>query len=193
MKKIYHIAPKRSGHVFIGNVISSWLPEYAYVDLENKLVTSINPEINDIVIFQTRDFLNWFASYFKSNKRINYVMIRTWSKLTSYYLEKEKCKCNTVYIVYDSFFTSRVYRQLICNQIGGKYTEKEMDRVRDSGKGSSFDGTKFDGRAFEMDTLNRWKSISPKMYREIFKNMPEVKLQALSLANEEQYNFIKSL
>lgn len=65
-------------------------------------------------------------------------------------------------IFYDDFFISREYRQEKCREIGGIYTEKELQTVAHQGGYSSFDKDSFQNRAQEMKVLERYKGITKR-------------------------------
>ena len=70
--EIYHIATKRSGHAWTGYMIQSWCPGVSYTERENMpLSTFVKPPGTCVVILQTRDLLNWYASYYQARKVIN--------------------------------------------------------------------------------------------------------------------------
>ena len=73
-----------------------------------------------------------------------------------------------IFISYDEFVQSEHYRRLICDKLGGVYSDKTLSRVEDVGRGSSFDGVMFDGKAQEMKVFER---------SEVYKDNP--KFQAL--------------
>src|SRR6056297_908003 len=63
-------------------------------------------------------------------------------------------------INYDKWVKDRQYRNLLAKRIGWD-NENELGRnvVSGHGSGSSFDGTSYNGKAEEMNTLDRWKQI----------------------------------
>ena len=78
MKNIVTISNCRSGHNFVMNQISSWLPDANVVNFEDVLPEKyisqsdhwlkcglINPEYPVIYVIVIRDLLNWWASYLK--------------------------------------------------------------------------------------------------------------------------------
>lgn len=62
-------------------------------------------------------------------------------------------------ISYDRWFADRGYRQQIAEDLGFELTDAGLNDVPERGEGSSFDGVKFDGKAQEMDVLNRYKTF----------------------------------
>lgn len=65
-------------------------------------------------------------------------------------------------IYYDEFFKSREYRKEICNKIGGDYSEANLNTVSMAGNYSTFDGEKFQGKAQQMNVLERYKEWKPE-------------------------------
>jgi hypothetical protein len=169
----------RSGHHFVINVIRSWglevwksenrEPVYRYGKGKRHLVNTAGA----VHVIQTRDFLNWLASWMMmaiprevDDKEICR-LIDVW--LTN---SKEYFNGGSIPLLYDRFVGSEEYRRNICKQVGGTYNEDELNTVPRAGKGSSFDGSDFNGRGSEMDVLNRWvwfygegQKYEPYIYR----------------------------
>ncbi|MCB9765347.1 MAG: class I SAM-dependent methyltransferase [Alphaproteobacteria bacterium] len=64
-----------------------------------------------------------------------------------------------VLIKYNDWLTDSVYRARVSQQLSFDHSTPLPMRVARFGDGSSFDGLSFDGRADEMDTLERWRSL----------------------------------
>jgi len=171
---IYHIATKRSGHTWVGRMIKSWLPDAKYHDLENAPPARAVTPVNDgFMVFQLRDFLNWFASYYThQNKHNGYKIVKHYQNMMQVFYHPNRLSDNTVRVYYDDFFCQKSYRESICNQLGGIYTERELDGVKNNGNGSSFDGMSYDGNAQEMDVLYRYQQVDPKIFTRIFTRFP---------------------
>lgn len=69
---------------------------------------------------------------------------------------------------FNHWFRLRPYREFLADSMGVRFTDAGIDDVVHHGGGSSFDGTKFDGRAQDMGVLERWRQVSPRLYRAIF-------------------------
>ena len=83
---------------------------------------------------------------------------------------------------------------MICEQLGGKYTEKSIHEVAGNGGGSSFDGTKYDGKADKMEVLNRWRQIDKEIFKEFFRLRPVLYNMYMQHCGDiEKRNFVKSL
>jgi len=168
---IYHIAPKRSGHAFVGNMIKSWCPGRTYYDMEGH-----NPALdreNGIKILQTRDFLNWLASYStyhdNCDNQANTRPVRAWYLITRFMNSHDS---GFVSIVYDDFVVDQQYRKNICTAIGGTYDETMFLRVTDNGDGSTFDKMDFNGNADKMRVLIRYRQVPKKLYVNFFTRYP---------------------
>ena len=61
-----------------------------------------------------------------------------------------------IVVIYDKWFTNIEYRKNISKQLELKFSDKNLNSIFRSG--SSFNGFDFDGRAQQMDVLNRWKN-----------------------------------
>lgn len=196
MRNIYHIAPKRSGHAWIGNMIKSWIPGDVYHDCENKLPEKfkINPK-GVVVVLQTRDLLNWYASCYHQRKRLSNKIVLKWITITrEFYFNRHLKQYEVVHILYDDFFRSEEYRQSICRKLGGVYTNERLNVVLENGNGSSFDGYQFDGAAQEMNVLSRYKQVPSEIYIELFQINNNLKRLYLKyMANDDQRKFIKQL
>jgi hypothetical protein len=70
------------------------------------------------------------------------------------------------FILFDKWFSDSKYRQQICADLGIPFTDAGINRMSGYAGGSSFDGKRFDGRAQEMDVLNRWQNFqSHELYQ----------------------------
>lgn len=202
MITVYHIAPKRSGHAFIGNMIKSWAgnAEYTYHDKENTrpnrfIRTSIKQSC--IIILQTRDLLNWYASYWTSTKRPNGRIINTWFDITrEFYRPKHLKEFKVINVMYDKFFSEKTYRLLVHHELIGKvgYNEDMLNTITEHGWGSSFSGREYDGRAQEMNVLERYREVPQDIYRRLFSVRPDIlRFYRKYMAGEKHLQFIKSL
>jgi len=72
-------------------------------------------------------------------------------------------------ILFNKWVYDQDYRQNICEQLGGTYTEQELRTVPKFGGGSSFDKQQFDGKAHEMKLTERWKGfVNDPRYLRLF-------------------------
>jgi len=74
-------------------------------------------------------------------------------------------------IFYDQFCTDQDYRQEICKELGGKYTEERLDYVSSEGNGSSFDKFKYQGKGSQMKTRERYIQILDTEWVDIYQEM----------------------
>lgn len=186
MIRIGLIAPKRSGHVFIGNMIKSWVNEVYYRDFENadpkQFANSKEAKDINVVVLGTRDLLNWFASYMvKKEQRTGRIngfdnMVRKWLSITKeFYGETNYLKNFNVYrVLYDRFVSDQKYRKSLCNQLGcRRYNEAMMNVIAVGASGSSFSGFKCDGKADKLDVLTRYKQFEHvNLYKKLFDHFP---------------------
>jgi hypothetical protein len=86
-------------------------------------------------------------------------------------------------IFFDEWFVNKDYRKKICADLKLKFTDNGLLDVHQT---SSFDQKKFDGRAQDMDVLNRWKKFEKKriFMDQVSEMMLEKYNQALSDARE---------
>ena len=201
MKTIYHTAPKRSGHNWVAHMVRSWIDGIPISDLEgwapDRMVRHFGiQELQDnIILIQTRDLLNWYASYTKGRRDYRVGAIPTWETITDeYYKPRYFRTCTVVRVYYDRFFVDRAYRRDICVQLGGKYNEKKLQSLSNSGHGSTFDKMEYHLRAQEMQVLTRYKQVPKEIYVSLFQRRPFLLDFYLEHAQEEdQVEFVKSL
>ena len=182
MSTIYHIAPKRSGHAMVARLIQEWCPDTWLVDQENVRPSRFGVS-GGTVVLQTRDLLNWVASYYQNH--VNRVgvcesgtvlkRVKTlWMPISKeYYRVTTHIKDRVVRVYYDEFILNEAVRGLVCQQLGGKYSERSINVVKSNGRGSSFDGTEFDGEAYLMETRRRYRQVPSELYDHIFTRRPD--------------------
>ena len=196
-------ANSRSGHNFVKENIMSWRNEenfYSsnYINLENVHPEDFKEKTKNyelekhpplILILQTRDLLNWFASLIHFVSRENYWKSQPdirekikkhaleWIAINKeFYSETSYLSDKWVRVIYDDFFKSREYRENICQQISGaEYNEKRLNVVTLNGGGSSFDSTDYQGKASEMLVLERYKQVREEHQHvwKVLKDYPE--------------------
>ena len=119
-----------------------------------------------ISIIILRNPFNWLASLnahgngrFKSTGPPT--LLRAWAKYAEAALNRDDC----VPIYYDTFISSKSYRDSIADRIGVDVrSDDSLSRVSEFGRGSSFDGMEFDGRAGEMKTTERWEIYKDEIW-----------------------------
>jgi len=148
----------------------------------------IYPNIPTIIL--VRDVKNMFASRFKmvgaDAPMCQPYKLIIWKQYAKAVLSEWQPFDNYIGVFYDQWFKSKKYRKEIIEAINGnfkwdlKFTDDGIDRVSPIGHGSSFDNMKFDGKAQDMDVLNRWKQepgildIIPKHILELNKKLQEL-------------------
>ena len=193
---IYHAAVKRSGHAFVGRMIRSWC-DCPYVDMENFRISQLRTlklKSNVVLVLQTRDLLNWWASYSRSRSTMNTGMGQIWYRIARLFYQDNLQEFKVVKVDFEQFFDSQEYRMGVCAALDGIYNEDKLHHIALNGGGSSFSRTKYDGNAQEMPILERWKQVDPKIYPPLFANVKGLKNFYLKHSNDpEKINFVNSL
>jgi hypothetical protein len=129
-------------------------------------------EIFDVLII--RDPFNLFASRLKAGDVLtgidNVDEIKSlWKYYAKEYLDETNfLSQNKITINFNQWFSSSHYRNVLADKLRLEFTDRGLEAVR-FGSWSSFDGSKFDGRAQEMQVLQRWKDFSDHFfYKMIF-------------------------
>ena len=135
-----------------------------------------------ITIFVLRDIFNWAASslVYRVEKRgldKNYELllkrIDVWEAIAKLFIEDERE--GMILINYNRWFADEKYRDNLAKRIGvDNRTDSSLKEISGYGFASSFDGTKFQGKAQEMKVLERWKSmVDDKLYRQFMASHKE--------------------
>ena len=155
-----------------------------------------NPDKKIIII---REFKNWIASLVKhmqssraitkkkqqwlsdsktqEQKSLMHIYLRTYLEHAQYFLSSN----DYTTILYDKWFSDEDYRKQIVSELGLEFTDMGRDKVSKHGRGSSFDGLDYNGKALEMNVLERYKTmINDDEYIEYISNNQE----ALDLSNQ---------
>lgn len=181
--KIAILSTTRSGHNFIKAVIESWLPDCVITVLENCLPKDIwqyklDPRSFNIIVI--RGFKNFLASSVKSYLD-EHGLASPWResmglKIKAYraILGESKTKGHfdhDMIIYYDLFCVNTKYREELCKQLGGQYTEERLGFVSDEGNGSSFDHLDYQGEGYKMKVLDRHKQILDTPWAMIYEQL----------------------
>lgn len=202
MKNIYHIAPKRSGHSWVRTMVASWIPGVPIADLEGWYPEQVMAHYgkgvlrDGILLMQTRDLLNWYASYIRGNPQYRVGAIPTWEVITDEIYNPHYFKRGfyVVTVNYDEFVSSKTYRMQVCDQLGGTYHEKKINTVPGGGGGSTFDKFDFVGRGSQMDTCNRYKQIPKEAFIQLFNRRPTIyQFYMQHCTDNEKLKFVESL
>lgn len=127
--------------------------EFPYFEYGTQLQT-MKTEIRTIYLL--RDPLNWMASSIHlSNKWTRQDM----SPVEHINLYKSYLNNNQYYMInFNKWFTSYKYRRQIEQDLNLGLSDNGLNSVLHYGSGSSFDGRKYNGKAQQMNVLNRWGS-----------------------------------
>jgi hypothetical protein len=112
--------------------------------------------------FVLRDVHNTFASRLKVDGMYDWWVpwkcddVELWKVYCREFAGKTNFS-NALFINYNLWFADRSYRVSLADQIGGKFTDEALELVGQHGNGSSFDFRKYNGRAQQMQTTQRWK------------------------------------
>jgi len=195
---LVHISNWRSGHNFIQNNIKSWKTFDTVFEIENvgpkdfdiycqKRKFKISE--NKLIIINTRDLLNWFAStymfgfkpymaarkiafreqdprrlfdyYSKKYEDDPYLIERliSWKEITEEVFGGTNYIKDKISISYERFKNEKEYREGICNKIGGEYNEDHLERVPRNGAHSTWDHKDFQFNGSQMKTEERFLKI----------------------------------
>ena len=180
LRHIILIAPSRSGHTWTMGMVQSWLPGDIVHNFESIPPVIYSKRVHRDVFYgslpkhdqpvialtQVRDFLNYAASWTKHKLNLRdahrqeavTVMYEMWMDMTKETLgDTEHIKDKKITLYYDRFVQDENYRRELCDLLGGEYSEDMIDNVPANSPGSSFDKYDYQGRAHQMDVLNRWK------------------------------------
>jgi len=134
-----------------------------------------------IEILVLRDPFNLFASRLKArwsqpkggrySQWLDNRAVKMWKSYAQEFLGITTFYPSAIKIKYNDWFTSQEYRQDISRQLGLPFTDEGLLLVTDDGQGSSFDGVNYNGRANQMQVLDRWKScMGNKAYLRVFQD-----------------------
>ena len=135
-------------------------------------------EIFNVLIL--RDPYNLLASKLKRRRRIRYNSILNWINYAKEYLDiTSYLGKNKIIINYNKWVVNKEYRKKILLQLGLDSENIDFTNIPTFGGGSSFSGTKYDGKADRMDVFKRWESFkNNKQY------LSMVKYKSLQMLSE---------
>ena len=125
-----------------------------------KEIIDYKKKYNIIII---RDPFNQFASRIKDINRSNCSddvdskLNLIWKEYAKEYLNINNYINNKICISYNKWMTDKQYRKNICDKLEINLSNDDIEEIPYFAGGSSFDRLKFQGRASEMKTLERWK------------------------------------
>ena len=174
------LSTTRSGHNFIKEVIESW-GDYNVTVMERAMPEHIYQyklDSKGLRVIVIRDFKNCVASSIKSYLSKPAGREGPWRdnfKVTfgSYWAHVKEAVNPEYYdahliIYYDRFCEDQAYRESICAQLGGKYTEDRLGFVSNEGHGSSWDKLTMQGEGQKMKTRNRHEQILETEWVDIY-------------------------
>lgn len=149
--------------------ISSLVDVKVNIDKFNSIISRCSSVFFLIV---NRDPYNWAASCLNrvgSDTKLQIDnLIVAWKELVKESFGETSTLPYDVYpINYNKWFLYSDYRRNICDDLGLIFTDDGLNDVLNNGGGSSFDKLGFNGRAQDMDVLNRYKKFigSPEFER----------------------------
>ena len=190
----------QSQEIAIGNVkdIRNAIFNIEDFDIENlknhDFMDFLNVKIyaEKYLILVLRDPWNWIASRMKTGGSL----VQGMEIIVKRYIQHCECALksisytqNKLHIInYNDWFTDETYRASLANtlKLNKGATNNGINILSVRGGGSSFDGTKFQNKAQQMDVLNRWKffkdseyfndliTLIPQKYKDLF---PQVKAE----------------
>ena len=184
-KHITTLSMARSGHNFVLQNVLSWFEygnKYVHHNLENIQPirlrhNHLNHDGYKLLIW--RDFDDWLASVIMKSYKVqatrhvndipSYIdnIIKTYDAILQEAEHPQYYRANSV-IHYDSFVDSVAYRQNICRNLYGEYSEDMLNHVPSNGHHSSFDGKDFIDNGSKMNVLNRSADILKTEHADFF-------------------------
>jgi hypothetical protein len=110
-------------------------------------------------ILLLRDPFNWAASYIEKSGGPGDACVwsRQWLEYAAEYAWETRHLPDAIRVNYNLWFTEPGYRRRLAERLGLAFSDRALETVTSHAGGSSFDGTRFDGRAQRMPVLERWK------------------------------------
>jgi hypothetical protein len=151
-------AMERTGH----NAIRDWIAANGggeTKDCIGSLSSKRDPRYPRHILV-IRDPMNWLASRLKhigdqtGTPKKYWKSIEAEIELIKTHYDAAKCYAFP-WISFNDWFSSGEYRKRKAAEFGLRSSEEGLNSV--TGKGSSFDSRRFDGRAQKMAVLNRWR------------------------------------
>lgn len=147
--------------IFNANHISPRLIDRVICSFEHISLDFCNVE-GESVWYVMRDPYNWLASWVNHTHCDNDSIERDIQVYIDNVQKSEKK------ILYNEWFKSREYRNSLADRLGFINNDTGINDVTNFGKGSSFDKKNYNGRARDMDVLNRWKKcVEMPLYKDL--------------------------
>jgi len=132
-----------------------------------------------LFIMVLRDPYNTFASRLRTGFTCKIDCINMWKEYAQEYIEGGKTlpKENTIFVSFNKWFKDKKYRKDLAEKIELEFTDAGLNKVVKNYRGSSFDGTMYNGKAQKMKVLERWKHYqNDSKYRKIFEDKELVEM-----------------
>ena len=111
-----------------------------------------------LTVVIVRDPFNCFASRMQRGMDVGRPAIDLWKTLAASFGRTNDH--TMVPVSYNRWFAEPSYREEIAASLRLGGADAGVDEVVGIGRGSSFDATNYDGRASQMQVLNRWQSVA---------------------------------
>lgn len=157
---------------------------YSFEDADSSIDyrRSVAPHRSYTVLCVARDPFNWLASSLRSRHRAGRFLAR---RVDRWKEHVEQCSRPETYpfgdfvdVNYNRWVAEPSYRVALSHRLGLVYSDRGREEVVAFGPGSTFGGTRFDGRASEMAVLARWrKLVDDPRYR---RTLGDVKVRDLA-------------
>lgn len=132
-----------------------------------------------------RDFIN-FNEFTVNPEELLESALDNWFEISKEYIGSTNFLPEFQKVYYDSFFTNKIYRINLCNNLNGIYNEDNLNIMSFNPNHSSFDGPEFDGNTQKMKVLERYKNIlNIKDFQRFIKIIKEHKALDFYLNNFE--------
>jgi len=143
-------------------------------------------ELRKIYVVVLRDPYNWLASAFRKREgNNNPIYMDSFNKGIAFWKRHAKlCLDPPLHIIvinFNKWHASYEYRQYLCDRLELPFTDQ--GRTGLFKYGSSFNGMDFNGRADQMDVLNRWETYKDN---EIYRMLIDEEMKQYS---REYFNF----
>lgn len=139
-------------HYSLSHVLGDWFEEK-----RDKFIGKSQQKFDILIL---RDPFNLFASLIHRGENLDdpSSVINRWLEHAREFLGLSNYLKRRIAINYNAWFTNQDYRQEIATLLKLPFTDSGISDVVSVGRGSSFDGTTYNGEAEKMPVLARYKS-----------------------------------
>lgn len=123
----------------------------------------LGPSRSRLDVLILRDPFNLMASRMRAGfcRITPKTTVRMWKQHAREFLRQtQHLRHGPILISYNDWATHRGYRRGIAHALGLRFTDAEINTVASCAGGSSFDGTRLDGKALRMRVLQRWRAYA---------------------------------